>query len=247
MIDVPVTFPPGWARLGTSPLLRIDDERHDNRDRPGDFLGSLGRRPTHDHDHARLQADQVGHEGGIPRVLALGPSGLQDDALTFHIAQLAQPLAEGFEAAQSHRVGEGTRRYVTDPGYLLLLLRLGGSSTQRRSKEEKQQSGGKLGHRESHGRPPPAATTSGVVIVPARSLSVQRAGSADAASEATCDRLHPEVRPSCVATPIFTPTAYRPTVGTRESLHRRCCTTRRFCSLARPARQRREIVAERQP
>ena len=111
---------PPWVRKARdeSAPYGIDDERHDDRDRPGDLLGGLGRRPTHDHDHARLQADQVGREGGIPRVLALGPPGLQGDVLTLHVAQFAQALAEGLETAQSHRVRRGARRYVTDPGHL---------------------------------------------------------------------------------------------------------------------------------
>jgi hypothetical protein len=37
-------------------------------------------------------------------MLALGPSGLDGDVLTFHIAQVAQALAEGLEIALSDRV-----------------------------------------------------------------------------------------------------------------------------------------------
>jgi len=73
-------------------------------------LGGLGCRSTHRHDDVHLQTDQVGREGGVPIILALGPSGLDGDVLTFHIAQLAQALAEGFETALSSLVRMGTRR-----------------------------------------------------------------------------------------------------------------------------------------
>ena len=38
--------------------------------------------------------DQAGHEGGELIILSLGPSELEGDALTFHIAQLAQGYGE---------------------------------------------------------------------------------------------------------------------------------------------------------
>jgi hypothetical protein len=79
----------------------IINERHDDRDRPGGLLGGLGRCPTHRDDDVHLQTDQVGREGGVAIILALGPSGLDGDVLTVHIAQLAQALAEGLEPALS--------------------------------------------------------------------------------------------------------------------------------------------------
>jgi len=49
-------------------------------------------------DDVHLRADQIGREGGVAIILALGaalvlnadaPAGLDGDALAFHIAQLA--------------------------------------------------------------------------------------------------------------------------------------------------------------
>jgi len=62
---------------------------------------AMGGLPTHRNDDVHLQTDQVGREGGVAIILALGPSGLDGDVLTFHIAQLAQALAEGLETALS--------------------------------------------------------------------------------------------------------------------------------------------------
>jgi len=73
-------------------------------------LGGLGCCSTHCHDDVHLQTDQVGREDGVLIILALGPPGLDGDVLTFHIAQLAQALAEGFETALSSLVRPRTRR-----------------------------------------------------------------------------------------------------------------------------------------
>jgi len=78
------------------------------------------------HDDAHLRTDQVRREGGVPIILALGPSELESDVLPFHIAQLAQALAEGLETALSYRVRRGARIWVTYPGHLPRLLPLGG-------------------------------------------------------------------------------------------------------------------------
>jgi hypothetical protein len=85
----------------------IIDERHDDRDRPGRLLGSLGRGPALRNDDIHLQTDQVSREGGVAIILALGPAEFDDDVLTFHVAQLAQALAEGLETAVSCRVRSG--------------------------------------------------------------------------------------------------------------------------------------------
>jgi len=72
-------------------------------------LGGLGRCPTLRDDDVHLQPDQIGREGGVAIILALGPSGLDGDVLTVHMAQLAQALAEGLEQALSLRVRMGAR------------------------------------------------------------------------------------------------------------------------------------------
>src|SRR4029450_13384405 len=97
----------------------VIDERPDDRDRLGRLLGGLARCSTHRHDDVHLQTDQVGREDGVAIGLALGPSGLDGDVLTFHIAQVAQSVAEGFETALPSLVRMGTRREITYPGHLL--------------------------------------------------------------------------------------------------------------------------------
>jgi len=69
-------------------------------------------------DDVHLQTDQVSREGGVPIILALGPSGLDGDVLTFHIAQLAQALAEGLETELTLRVRREDRIQITYPGHL---------------------------------------------------------------------------------------------------------------------------------
>jgi hypothetical protein len=101
----PRDVPPRGGKAGDeSAAYGIGNGRHDDRDRPGRVLGGLGRCPTQRDDDVHLQTDQVGREGGETIMLALGPSELDGDVLTFHIAQLAQALAEGLEIALSYRV-----------------------------------------------------------------------------------------------------------------------------------------------
>ena len=101
---------------------RIIDGHHDDRDRPGRLLGGPGRRSTHRHDDVHLRTDQAGHEGGQPIILSLRPLELEGDALTFHVAEIAQGLAEGFETALSSLVGLRTRRQITYARRLLWTL-----------------------------------------------------------------------------------------------------------------------------
>jgi len=106
----PRDVPPGARKAGDeSDPYGIKNERHDDRDRPGRLLGGLGRCPTLRDDDVHLQTHQVGREGGVAIIFALGPSGLDGDVLTVHIAQLAQGLAEGLETTLSYRVRRGAR------------------------------------------------------------------------------------------------------------------------------------------
>jgi hypothetical protein len=85
IIDVPVRFPPGCARLETSPLptgsITIDMMM-------GIVLvacwAALVAAPP-----LATMADQIRCESGVLIVLSLGPAGLEDDGLAFDIAQLA--------------------------------------------------------------------------------------------------------------------------------------------------------------
>jgi len=110
---------------------------HDDRDRRRRLLRRLRRCSTDGDDGVDLQTDEVGREGRVPIILALRPSGLDGDALTFHVAQLAQTLAEGVEAAQSGRVGRGTRREIPDAE--LFLPGLGRGHVDRHGQEENRQ------------------------------------------------------------------------------------------------------------
>jgi hypothetical protein len=74
----------------------IHNHRHDDRDSLGRLLGGLGCSPTLRDDDGHLQTDQVSRKGGESIRLASGPSGLDGDVPTFHIAQLAQGFAENF-------------------------------------------------------------------------------------------------------------------------------------------------------
>jgi len=106
-----VTFPPGARKAGDeSAAYGIGNGRHDDRDRPGRLLNGLGRCPTPHDDDVHLRTDQVGREAGVAIMLALGPAGLDGDVLTFHIAQLAEALAEGLEKALHYRVRMGAQK-----------------------------------------------------------------------------------------------------------------------------------------
>jgi hypothetical protein len=84
-------------------------------------------------------------------MLALGPSGLDGDVLTFHIAQLAQALAESLEIALYYRVRMGAQMKRPYSGHLL--RRLGPSRAEERRKEQKDYDGGGPDDREPHDRP----------------------------------------------------------------------------------------------
>jgi len=55
------------------------------------LLGGLARCSTNRHDDVHLQTDEVGREGGVPIVLALGPSGLDGDVLSTSADASAAP------------------------------------------------------------------------------------------------------------------------------------------------------------
>ncbi len=134
IIDTPVTFSLGACKVGhESGAQVVDNDGIDDRDRPGRLLGHLARSPTYSHDDVYLQTNEVGGKSGVSIVRALSPSGFNRDALTFHIAQVAEALPEGVQTSLSYRVRSGTRRYVTYPGHLL--CRLGRSHAEWRKSE----------------------------------------------------------------------------------------------------------------
>src|SRR5207247_6957479 len=74
-----------------------------------------------------------------------GPSGLDRDVLTFHIAQLAEALAEGLETALSCLVGDGARGEITDQRHLLPRL---GTNGDRCGKEQNKYGGSEASNHE---------------------------------------------------------------------------------------------------
>jgi hypothetical protein len=63
------------------------------------------------HEDVRLQSDQLSGEVREFRTLSVRESPLDPDVLAFDVAELAQPLSEGFYAGG--RVGGGA--HVEDP------------------------------------------------------------------------------------------------------------------------------------
>jgi hypothetical protein len=86
-------------------------------------------------DIATLEPDQFVHELGKPLWLPLGPPDLQREVLAFHVAELAQSLAERLqEWIRSRRRMAGTE--PTDPVHIH--RRLGVAGVRRHEKAEDQ-------------------------------------------------------------------------------------------------------------
>ena len=94
----PVMFPPGRARLATSPTRhRITHGNEDDGDRRRRLLGGQGRWRAVGDDDINLER-QLGRERREPLGLALGKSVLDHDVPALDVAELAQTFAE----ARSH-------------------------------------------------------------------------------------------------------------------------------------------------
>ena len=98
-------FPPGRARLATSPFRQDRHPRHDNGNCLGRFLGGTGRRRTDRDDDIDLESHQLGRERRADDRVSLRIALLDDDVLSLDIAKLAQTLPECFDAAESKRNG----------------------------------------------------------------------------------------------------------------------------------------------
>ena len=94
-MDMPVMFPPGWARLSTRPgPHRVAECDHDDRDRAGCVLrGPSGRGGAYN-DDVRLEAHTFGSQGGKPLATAVRGKVVDGDGLPIHIAQIAQAVEE---------------------------------------------------------------------------------------------------------------------------------------------------------
>src|SRR5215831_12246109 len=96
----PVILPPGRARLATSPAATgVSGAGEKDRDLLGRSLGSLSRRHTSmRHDDVDFQTDQLRGKVEKPFWLPLRPTVLNRDALTFHMAELAERLPEEIDS-----------------------------------------------------------------------------------------------------------------------------------------------------
>ena len=91
----PVTLPPGWARLATSPRPNgVDDPHHDDGDRAGGLLGRPDLHGTIGNDEVRLETHEFSRERRGSLLLPLRPPALDDEVLARDIPALPQPLHE---------------------------------------------------------------------------------------------------------------------------------------------------------
>src|SRR5262249_57176954 len=90
---------------------RIVHDRHDDGDRLRRALGRLASCGTHGHEDVDLRSNELGRELRVAIVLAFRPAAIDDDVLAFHIALLAQALAERAESSHSRWIRRTARRY----------------------------------------------------------------------------------------------------------------------------------------
>ena len=109
-MDSPVMFPPGPSKAGDeSGRHRINNGHHDDGEGLGCLLGCLGSGRCHRKDGLHPQTDQFSRKVGEPIILPLRKSGLNDDILALHVAELAQPLPETLESILGRRVSTEAR------------------------------------------------------------------------------------------------------------------------------------------
>ena len=109
-MDSPVIFPPGRARLATNPVATGSTTATMTMGEGlGCLLGCLGSGRCHRKDGLHPQTDQFSRKVGEPIILPLRKSGLNDDVLALHVAELAQPLPETLESILGRRVSTEAR------------------------------------------------------------------------------------------------------------------------------------------
>ena len=93
----PVMFPPGCARLATNPCpTGSAGGGHHDRDRARGVLGRTDRGGSLGHNHVHWEPDQLGRLVAETLFAPLRIAVLNNDVLALDIAELAQPLLEGF-------------------------------------------------------------------------------------------------------------------------------------------------------
>ena len=92
-------LPPGSCQAGHKPvLIRIIHARHHNGDGAGGVPGGPDALWPMDHQDVHREADELRRQLGEAIEAPLGVAHLQEDVLSFNIAELAQPVPEFFEA-----------------------------------------------------------------------------------------------------------------------------------------------------
>src|SRR4029453_306912 len=102
---------PAWAsKAGDEPARHsLLNHRHDDGDGPRRLSYRLGGCSPIRHDDHHFETHELGGQAGKSVVLALRPSGVDSDVLTFHVTQFAQTLAEGLKIALGSFVRKRTR------------------------------------------------------------------------------------------------------------------------------------------
>ena len=130
--DSPVTFPPGRARLATTPMPTGSVMPHITMGIVAIARLAAGHRPPASHEQIRLEADQLVDQVRGPLVLSLGVTPFDDEVLALDPSPLTQALAQG--CLEDALLLGPSRAQDTDPIHLPRLLRLGGA--RRREREE---------------------------------------------------------------------------------------------------------------
>ena len=123
-MDIPVMFPPGWARLSTRPgPHRVAKCDHDDRDRAGCVLRGLSGRGGAYGDDVGLEAQTFGREGWKPLAMSVRGKIVDGDGLPIHIAQVAQALEERVKSWRPRLQRAWIERKEAEPRNFLGLLR----------------------------------------------------------------------------------------------------------------------------
>jgi hypothetical protein len=110
--------------------IRQGDDDDGNRRRR--LLGRPGCGSPRRDEHLDRQAHQLGRQGREPLFLPLGIAELQDEIAPFHIAEVAQALAEGLQICGI----DALTTESTDPMYFRWRLCLGGKGYEEDAEDE---------------------------------------------------------------------------------------------------------------
>src|SRR6516162_5705619 len=100
----PGDVPAGMGQIGNDAGLESGSDRtHNDRDRPGRFLGSERCRRAPGNDQIDLERDEFGGQGAITGVVAFGPPIGELDVLSLAPAEVAQTFAEAVDGLERSR------------------------------------------------------------------------------------------------------------------------------------------------